>query len=113
MGCAGNMSVKAFALILCLLFATGCSASAQTFDPRDPRSPLHLIRVIELPGVSERIDHMALAADGKRLLVAENGNGSVDDVDLASGKIVGRIFGLHEPQGVTWLPSQGEFAVTS
>jgi DNA-binding beta-propeller fold protein YncE len=104
---------KLFALMLCLLVVTSCSASAQTFDPRDPRSPLHLIRVIELPGVRGRIDHMALAAHGKRLLVAENGNGSVDDVDLVSGKVVGRISGLHEPQGVAWLPSQREIAVAS
>ena len=108
-----HASVKPFALMLCLFVATSCSASAQTFDPRDPHSPLHLVRMIELPGVRGRIDHMAFDADGKHLFVAENGNGSVDDVDLASGKVVGRISGLHEPQGVAWLPSQREVAVTS
>jgi hypothetical protein len=108
--CSG---VKPFAVVLCLFLASSCSASAQTFDPRDPRSPLHLIRVIELPGVKGRIDHMALDADGKHLFVAENGSGSLDDVDLTSGKIVRRIDGLHEPQGVAWLPSQREIAVAS
>jgi hypothetical protein len=102
-----------FALMLCLLLAASCSARAQTFDPRDPRSPLHLVRRIELPGVTGRIDHMALDTDGTHLFVAENGNGSVDDVDLTSGKVVGRISGLHEPQGVAWLPSQREVAVAS
>jgi hypothetical protein len=107
------MSVKPFALVLFLFFASSCSAGAQTFDPRDPRSPLHLVRAIELPGVKGRIDHMALDTDGKHLFVAENGNGSIDDVDLASGKVVGRISWLHEPQGVAWLPRQREIAVAS
>jgi DNA-binding beta-propeller fold protein YncE len=99
--------------MMCLMLASSCSARAQTFDPRDPRSPLHLVRMIELPGVTGRIDHMSLDTDGTHLFVAENGNGSVDDVDLASGKVVGRISGLHEPQGVAWLPSQKEIAVAS
>jgi DNA-binding beta-propeller fold protein YncE len=106
-------AVRPFALMMCLILATSCSARAQTFDPRDPRSPLHLVRMIELPGVTGRIDHMALDSDGTHLFVAENGSGSVDDVDLASGKVVGRISGLHEPQGVAWLPSRREIAVAS
>lgn len=108
-----HSSVKSFALPLCCFFATSCSASALTFDPHDSRSPLHLARIIELPGVRGRIDHMALDTDGKHLFVAENGNGTVDDVDLAAGKVVGRISGLQEPQGVAWLPSQREIAVAS
>lgn len=106
-------SVKSFALLLCLFFAAGCSASAQTYDPRDARSPLHVVRIIELPGVRGRIDHMTLDANGKHLYVAENGNGTVDDVDLALGKVAGRISGLHEPQGVAWLQVQREVAVAS
>lgn len=103
--------MKPFALLLQLLFATSCSASAQSFDPRDPRSPLHLIRTIELPNVKGRIDHLALDDRGMHLFIAENGNGSVDDIDLASGKFAGRISGLHEPQGVAWLAGQQEIAV--
>lgn len=96
-----------------MLAATGCSAGAQGFDPRDPRSPLRLVRAIELPNVKGRIDHMALNSDGTHLFVAENGNGSVDDVDLTIGKVVGRIDGLREPQGVAWLPAQKEIAATT
>lgn len=103
--------MKRIALLLSLFFATACSACAQTFDPRDPRSPLHLIRTIELPNVKGRIDHMALDATDNHLFIAELGNGSVDDVDLNSGKVVGRISGLHEPQGVAWLPAHNEIAV--
>jgi hypothetical protein len=77
----------------------------------DPRSPLRLVRTIALPDVRGRIDHLSLDQDHNRLFVAELGNGSVDDVDLATGAIVGRITGLHEPQGVAWLAAQQEVAV--
>ena len=101
-------------LSLLLPFMVGfCSAAAQRFDPHDPRSPLRLVRSIELPNVSGRIDHMALDPKGNHLFVAEYGNGSVDEVDLASGTLVGRINGLREPQGVAWLPLQQEIAVAS
>ena len=94
-----------------MLFATSCSASSTTFSARDPRSPLHLVRTIVLPGVHGRIDHMALDTRSNHLFVAELGNGSIDDVDLTSSKVVGRISGLHEPHGVAWLPAQDEIAV--
>lgn len=101
------------AVLIALLFATSSCANAQTYDPRDPRSPLRLIRTIELPDVKGRIDHMALETGSGHLFIAENGNGSVDDVDLASGKVAGRIKGLHEPQAIAWLALQHEIAVTT
>jgi DNA-binding beta-propeller fold protein YncE len=100
-------------LALALLMLTGsCSANAQTFDPRDPHSPLQLVRIIALPNVRGRIDHLAFDPESNHLFVAEIANGTVDDVDLSSGKLAGRITGLHEPQGVAWLPHQQEIAVT-
>ena len=96
-----------------LLLATmpACARSAPALSLDDPRSPLHLVRKIELPDVSGRIDHMALDSEGNHLFVAEYGNGTVDDIDLTSGKIAGRIAGLREPQGVAWLAKQREIAV--
>ena len=40
----------------------------------------------------------------QRLFVAELGNGSLGVVDLAQGKVLHRIDGLKEPQGVTYAP---------
>lgn len=96
---------------LLMLLTGSCSASAQGFDQRDPHSPLHLERTITLADVHGRIDHMALDPRTNHLFVAELGNGSVDDVDLASGTVAHRISGLHEPQGVAWLPARQEIAV--
>ena len=98
-------------LAVLILVATSCSAGATTFDAHDPKSPLRLTRTIVLPAVHGRIDHMALDPRSNHLFVAELGNGSVDDVDLTSGTVAGRIFGLDEPQGVAWLPAQREIAV--
>jgi hypothetical protein len=44
-------------------------------------APLILDQTIALDDVSGRIDHMAIDPDGKRLFVAELGNGTVDVVD--------------------------------
>jgi len=101
------------ATALLMLAATSCSANAQAIDPRDPRSPLHLTRTIELKNVRGRIDHLALDPRNNRLFIAELGNDTVDEVDLTSGTVMGRISGLREPQGVAWLPAQDEIAVAS
>lgn len=59
---------------------------------------------IALPGVAGRIDHMAYDIAGKRLFIAELGNNSVDVVDVAAGRAVHRIDGLHDPQGIAYSP---------
>jgi hypothetical protein len=79
--------------ILILLLAMSARAAAQ---------PLVLERTIVLPDVRGRIDHMAVDLVRQRLFVAELGNGSVDVVDLAAGKVLHRISGLSEPQGVAY-----------
>jgi DNA-binding beta-propeller fold protein YncE len=63
---------------------------------------LVLERSIRLPDVRGRIDHMAIDLDRRRLIVAELGNGSVDVVDIDDGRVVKRITGQPEPQGVAY-----------
>ena len=84
--------------------ASACQASPRTISPSDPTSPLRLERTIALPDVTGRIDHLAIDLRDKLLFVAEYGNGTVDAVDLATGKVAGRIAGLREPQGIAVLP---------
>jgi len=83
------------------------------FRAAEPVRPLVLERTIPLPDVSGRIDHMAVDLRRSRLFVAELGNGSVDAIDLVSGKAVHRITGLKEPQGVGYDPSADLLAVAS
>jgi YVTN family beta-propeller protein len=67
-------------------------------------APLVLEAKIPLGEVSGRIDHLGIDTKRRRLLVAELGNNSVGVVDLAAGKVLRRITGLSEPQGVAYVP---------
>ena len=67
-------------------------------------APLMLDAKIPLGQVSGRIDHLAIDAKRQRLFVAELGNNSLGVVDLAAGKVLRRITGLSEPQGVAYVP---------
>jgi len=72
---------------------------AQTASP-----PLILEAKIPLGQVSGRIDHLGIDVKRQQLLVAELGNNSLGVVDLAAGKVLHRIAGLSEPQGVAYVP---------
>jgi hypothetical protein len=94
-----------------LAAATACSATPRTFSANDPASPLKLERVIPLPNVSGRIDHLGIDPLHHLLFVAEYANGTVDAVDLNAGRVERRIAGLHEPQGIAVLPDGRQFVV--
>jgi YVTN family beta-propeller protein len=64
---------------------------------------LTLQKVIKLPGVRGRIDHLAADAAHQIIYVAALGNNTVEVIDLNTGKVVHSIKGLHEPQGVEYL----------
>jgi YVTN family beta-propeller protein len=61
---------------------------------------LQLEAKIPLGAVSGRVDHMAIDLERRRLFVAELGNDSVGVVDLNAQKVIHRISGLKEPQGI-------------
>ncbi|HEV8341239.1 MAG TPA: YncE family protein [Candidatus Binatia bacterium] len=65
---------------------------------------LRLVQTITLPHVEGRIDHMAVDLKGERLFIAALGNNTVEIVDLRGRKRIGSIYGLHEPQGVSFIP---------
>src|SRR5260370_15848027 len=75
--------------------------SAQSADT----GPLQLETKILLGDVRGRIDHMAVDLKRQRLFVAELGNDSVGIVDLSNRKLISRIPGLKEPQGVGYEPT--------
>lgn len=68
---------------------------------------------IALPGGKGRIDHMAYDAKHGRLFVVETGNGSVAVVDINARRLVRRIDGLAEPQGVAYLEGLDRLLVTT
>jgi YVTN family beta-propeller protein len=92
------MLVRGLALLMGMLMSN--SAAAQT-----PPAPLVLEAKIPLGEVGGRIDHLAVDLKRQRLFVAELGNNSLGVVDLASRKVLRRIAGLSEPQGVGYEPA--------
>ena len=93
------MRVVAVALAICGGCAAGQGAEEQANDV------LVLESKVPLGNVSGRIDHLAADVGRSRLFVAELGNGTVGIVDLAAGKLLHRLTGFKEPQGVGYVPA--------
>jgi YVTN family beta-propeller protein len=91
-------------IALAMLVALGCGARGEA--PTSDGS-------IPLADTRGRIDHLAVDLGRKRLFVAELGNGTVDVVDLATRKVIKRIYGLKEPQGIAYLAKADLVAVAS
>src|SRR5215470_1965157 len=76
-------------------------------------TPLRLVQTIPLPHVEGRIDHMAVDSQGQRLFVAALGNNTLEVLDLKAGTHLHTITGLHEPQGVVFIPESNIIVVTN
>jgi DNA-binding beta-propeller fold protein YncE len=76
-------------------------------------APLRLVQTIPLPHVEGRIDHLAVDLQGQRLFVAALGNNTLEVLDLQAGTHLHTITGLHEPQGVVFLPESNTIVVTN
>src|SRR5436190_14142487 len=87
------------ALLLIAMATLPAVAAAQTAG-----APLVLEAKIGLGEVSGRIDHLSIDPKRQRLFVTELGNNSLGVIDLAAGKVLRRIEGLSEPQGVAYVP---------
>src|SRR5947208_16168687 len=74
---------------------------------------LKLTKTIPLPGVKGRFDHFAADVEGKRLFVAALGNNTLEVIDLAAGKRLRSINGLHKPTGTVFLPEANQIGVAN
>ena len=74
---------------------------------------LKLTRTILLPGVKGRFDHFAIDVKGQRLFVAALGNNTLEVLDVATGKRIKSITGLHKPTGVLYLAAPNQIAVAN
>jgi YVTN family beta-propeller protein len=81
-------------LLVCAVWAWGQASQ-----------PLRLQKIIELPDVQGRIDHMSIDVKGGRLFVSALGNNTVEVIDTKAGTRVKTIPGLQEPQGVLYVPA--------
>ena len=92
------------------LLAPSAEASAQT---NSATAPLQLEAKIPLGAVRGRIDHLAIDLPRHRLFVAELGNDSVGIVDLNEGRVIKRLTGFKEPQGIGYVPATDTFFVAN
>ena len=86
-------------LLLAVVIAIPSAGRAQTGS-----MPLVLEGKIPLGDASGRIDHLAVDPKRQHLFVAELGNNTLGVVDLAGGKLLRRVGGFSEPQGVGYEP---------
>ena len=75
--------------------------------------PLKLTKTIPLPKVKGRFDHFAMDAKGQRLFVAALGNDTLEVLDVAEGRHLKSIAGLHKPTGVVFLPEANQIGVAN
>jgi hypothetical protein len=76
-------------------------------------APLELEAKIPLGPVSGRIDHLAVDLKRQHLFVAELGNDTLGVVNLATRKVMSTMFGLKEPQGIAYEPSNDSVYVAN
>jgi len=94
---------SAMAIVLQAVIALILTLLVGAARATEPAAPLVLERRIPLPDVVGRIDHLSVDLGRGHLFVAELGNGTVDAIDLGTGKSIGRISGLKEPQGLAYV----------
>ena len=93
---------------MCLSLAMAFSSPTRSAD-----EVLKFETKISLGVVSGRIDHIAIDLKRQRAFIAELGNNSIGVVDLANLKLLKRITGLKEPQGVAWVGASDRLFVSN
>jgi hypothetical protein len=107
------MRIALLAVAASLAFGAALACFAASASAGEPQASLVLERTIPLANVSGRIDHMAADLRRGRLFVAELGNNTVDVIDLNVGRVIHRIDGLREPQGIGYAPAADVVAVAN
>src|SRR5258705_13883832 len=93
--------------------ATGVAALALFAAASASSQSLVLAQTIDLPAVTGRIDHLDIDLEGSRLFVAALATGSLEVIDLRTGRRIARFAPLSEPQGVAYLPARRRVVVAS
>lgn len=74
---------------------------------------LRLRETILMPSVRGRLDHLDVDVNGQRLFVSGLENGSVEVVDLKSGKWARSLSGFKKPQGIAYVSALRKLFVAS
>jgi YVTN family beta-propeller protein len=74
---------------------------------------LTLTGQIPLPNVNGRIDHIAYDSLNHLAFIAALGNNTIEVVNVDTKQVIHTIKGLHEPQGVAYIPLQQKLVVAN
>lgn len=103
--------LQAACLMLAVLFSVGPRAQEL---PTDESAPLVLDRIIPIPGVVGRFDHMAVDNAGGRVFAANYGNDSVEVLSTARGRLERSIQGeFIKPQMAAYLGNLNRIVVSN
>lgn len=90
-----------------------CCVLLSAAAPAQSPATLRLIATVPMPAVEGRIDHMAIDVAGQRLFVAALGNNTLEVIDVRNAKLERTVSGLHEPQGVAYVPATNRIYVAN
>ena len=96
--------------IYCIL---GLRCNSQDLSNNIEKEKLTLVSKISLPGVTGRIDHISYDPVNQLAFMAALGNNTVEIVDVNTKRVVRTIPGLHEPQGVVYIPSSKKLVIAN
>lgn len=89
-------------IMFCGVLNFKCHSQVTNIQPE--KEKLSLAAKINLPNVNGRIDHIAFDPQNHLAFIAAWGNNTVEVVNINTHKAVHTITGLHEPQGIVYIP---------
>jgi DNA-binding beta-propeller fold protein YncE len=97
--------------LLAFLFCFNCASPDNNTYAQNKL--LTLSEKITLTDVNSRIDHIAYDAEDHLAFIAALGNNTIEIVNINTGKAIHTIKGLHEPQGIIYIPSLKRLVVAN
>lgn|ERR1035437_976459 len=97
-----------FLLFMGVWSFSGCKGQ-ETFG----ENYLQLTKIISLPGIKGRIDHLDINLKDQIVYIAALGSNAIEVVDLNKEKVVHSITGLDEPQGIGYIPQNHEIFIAN
>lgn len=109
-----SSGTKRGSFLLLALAVLVAQARSQQIPSNEESAPLVLDRIIPMPSVQGRIDHMTVDVKAGRVFAAIYGNDTVEVLDVHRAREIAVIRGgLDEPQGVAFLPRANRIVVSS
>jgi DNA-binding beta-propeller fold protein YncE len=105
---------KRLLLCLALFFTFAIAVLAQEGLQSDESAPLVLVRIIPMPDVLGRFDHLGVDNKTNRVFAPVYGNDTVEVLDVARGRRIHSLQGeFIKPQMVLYVPEMNRFVVSN